>query len=105
MVLFLLQQTNSETVDIIQKLGFPVFVALVIGYLGYRFLIEVWRYVVNKLDEKDTQITKMVDKSGEFREKMLETQNDLSNTQRDIKNVLLTHTTLISDIKHLVNKD
>lgn len=84
MILLLQTVEFNGWIDLLQKLGFPIFVAL--GLLW--FLFKVWQYVTKKIDEKDTVITNQIDQSNTFRTNMLKTQDDIGNTLKAHKNIL-----------------
>lgn len=82
--MFLLQMSDN-TVDVIQKLGFPAFIAIIALW----FIYQVWKYVIKKLDEKDLQINDTITSHKDFRDRLLTTQNKIIDTQHDIKEILL----------------
>lgn len=98
MILYAFQLDNG-VIDLIQRVGFPIAIAL--GLLW--FLYKVWNYVTTKLDEKDILIKDIITKSDVHRDRMIDTQNNLTQTQRDITEILATHTELITDVKNYLS--
>lgn len=95
----LLQTTVTDTtIQIIQQLGFPIFV----GLLLFGFAWKAWQYMTRKMDEKDKLITEQINKSNEHREKLIESQNRIVDTQREIKLISQSHLDLTKEIKDLI---
>lgn len=66
-----------ELVDIITQLGFPIGAAIAVGFLFYKIIIRI-------LDENKERENKLNEQSS----KMIEANNNYSNTLKDVANTI-----------------
>lgn len=74
----------NDTVSYIEKLGFPIFVTIVLGL----FLYKVWDYVTRKLDEKDALIERQITHNEKFSDEIVNTQTTHGKILIDVRNIL-----------------
>ena len=87
MFIYLLQNVTgiaNDTVSYIEKLGFPIFVTIVLGF----FLYKVWAYVTRKLDEKDALVERQISHNEKFSDQIVNTQITHGQILVDVRDIL-----------------